>query len=75
MKSWVPALALTGVGFYIAGCIIGGLLGGQWLDQKLNTEPVFLITGIILGIALAFFGVYNMIKSIMDNIRKGGDNS
>ena len=75
MKSWMPALTLTGVGFFIAACVIGGLLGGQWLDQKLNTEPVFLITGIILGIALAFFGVYDMIKSLVDNIRKGGDNS
>jgi ATP synthase protein I len=72
MKSWVPALGLIGVGFFIAGSIIGGILGGQWLDGKLNTEPAFLITGLILGIVVASLGVYNMIKPIMDNIRKGG---
>jgi len=71
MKSWVAALGLTGVGFFISACIIGGLLGGIWLDNKLNTGPVFLITGLILGIALAFFGVYNMVKPILDNMRKG----
>lgn len=72
MKSWVPALGLIGVGFFIAGCIIGGILGGQWLDEKLKTEPVFLILGLVLGIVVAFLGVYNMVKPIMDNIRKGG---
>jgi F0F1-type ATP synthase assembly protein I len=75
MKSWVPALGLTGIGFFIAGFIIGGLLGGKWIDEKLGTEPAFLITGLVLGIALAFLGVYNMIKPIIDNIRKGGEDS
>jgi ATP synthase protein I len=75
MKSWVPALGLTGIGFFIAGLIIGGLLGGKWIDEKLGTEPAFLITGLVLGIALAFLGVYNMIKPIIDNIRKGGEDS
>ena len=70
MKSWVAATGLTGIGFFIAGSIIGGLLGGQWLDNKLNTEPAFLITGLILGIAFAFYSVYNMIKPIMDKMKK-----
>lgn len=66
-------MGLTGVGFFIAGSIIGGLLGGKWLDNKLNTEPAFLITGIVLGMAFAFYGVYNMVKPIMDNMKKGTD--
>ena len=72
MKSWVAALGLTGIGFFIAGSIIGGLLGGLWLDDKLNSEPAFLIIGLILGIAFAFFGVYNSIKPILDSLNKGG---
>ena len=72
MKSWVPAFGLIGVGFFIAGCIIGGILGGRWLDEKFSTEPVFLILGLVLGIVVAFFGVYNMIKPTIDNMRKGG---
>jgi len=75
MKSWVAALGLTGVGFFIAGCIIGGLLGGLWLDEKFSTKPVFLVAGLILGIVLAFYGVYSMLKPILDNVRKGGKDS
>ncbi len=71
MKSWVAALGLTGIGFFIAGSIIGGLLGGLWVDEKLNTKPVFLITGLIIGIAFAFYGVYNTIKPIIDSMNKG----
>ncbi len=67
MKRWVAALGLTGIGFYIAGSIILGLLGGLWLDSKLNSEPFFLIAGLILGIVVAFYGVYNMLRPFIGN--------
>jgi ATP synthase protein I len=75
MKSWVPALGLSGIGFFIAGCIIGGILGGSWIDDKLGTEPAFLIIGIIIGIFCACMGVYHMIKPLMDRVRKEGKDS
>lgn len=31
-----------------------GFWGGQWLDQRLGTEPFFLVLGILLGVGLAF---------------------
>jgi ATP synthase protein I len=71
MKSWVAALGLSGIGFFIAGSIILGVLGGLWLDNKLNSEPVFLIVGLILGIAVAFYGVYNMLRPFLSNKREG----
>ena len=67
---WLPSLSLLGVGFYIAACIILCVLGGHWLDEKLNTGPLWLIIGFVLGIAIAFFGVYNMIKPLMRNDKK-----
>lgn len=72
MKSWVAALGLTGIGFYIAGSIIVGIVAGRWLDEKMNSEPVWLIVGLILGIAAAVYGVYMMIKPFIgSNGRKG----
>ena len=73
MKRWVAALGLTGIGFYIAGAIILGLLGGLWLDSKLNSEPFFLIAGLILGIVVAFFGVYNMVRPFISNKQNKGN--
>jgi F0F1-type ATP synthase assembly protein I len=67
MSRWVAALRLTGVGFYIGGCILLGPVGGNWLDGKLNTRPVFLLVGLVLGIILAVFGVYQMLRPLLDN--------
>jgi len=58
---------LVGVGWYVGGCIVLGVLGGLWLDNKFNTEPILVIAGLILGVIIAFYGVYRM---ILPNISK-----
>lgn len=63
-------LSLMGMGFYIAIAIVGGIWGGNWLDVKLNTNPLFLVIGLVLGIAVAALGVYNMIKPYLAEAKK-----
>ncbi|MFH1648052.1 MAG: AtpZ/AtpI family protein [Chloroflexota bacterium] len=67
MKRWVAALRLTGVGFYIAACILLGTLAGLWLDNKLNTRPLLMIGGLLAGLAVAIYGVYQMIRPLMSD--------
>ena len=55
------------MGWYIGGCIVLGVVGGLWLDSKFNTEPILVIVGLILGVIVAFYGVYRM---ILPNISK-----
>jgi ATP synthase protein I len=64
MNRWVPALKLTGIGFYIVTCILGGALIGWWLGGK---RPVFTIVGLVIGLILAAFGVYRMIQPFMED--------
>jgi len=74
MKRVAAALGLSGIGFYIAGAILLGILGGRWLDNKFNSEPVWLITGLIFGVLAAFWGVFNMIRPFIssnNNNKKG----
>jgi F0F1-type ATP synthase assembly protein I len=73
MKRWPAALGVTGVGFFVAGTIILGILGGRWLDSKINSEPVFIIVGLILGIVTAFLGMYNMLRPFIDNNNNRSD--
>ena len=67
MNRWIPALRLTGIGFYIAACILLGTFVGLWLDGKLNTEPLFMIGGLVVGLVIAIYGVYRMIRPLMGN--------
>ena len=64
MNKWIPALRLTGIGFYIATCIVGGTLAGWWLGDK---KPLFMIIGLVLGLIIAVYGVYRMIRPLMKN--------
>jgi F0F1-type ATP synthase assembly protein I len=67
MNRWQAALRLIGVGWYIGGCIVLGVFAGLWLDSKFDTKPILVIVGLILGLIIAFYGVYRM---ILPNINK-----
>ena len=58
---------LTGVGWFIAISISGLALLGAWVDRLINIKPVGVISGIILGVILAGFGSFKMIKRIMND--------
>ncbi len=67
MGRWEAALRLVGVGWYIGICIFLGVFGGLWLDNRFNTKPILVIVGLILGIVVAFYGVYHMLLPIIGN--------
>ena len=61
MKGWILAGKVIGVGWYMGLCIMLGLLGGIWLDKKMDTGPLFIVLGLFLGLILAGCGVYHML--------------
>jgi len=61
MGRWRAALRLVGVGWYVGLCIFLGVWGGLWLDDRLNSRPVLVIAGLIIGLILAIYGVYRML--------------
>ena len=69
MGRWSAAFRLIGVGFYIGGSIVLGVVVGRWLDSKLNTEPILVIVGLIVGTIVAFYGVYRMLLPLIGNQR------
>ncbi len=74
MGRWVAALRLIGVGFFIGGSILLGVVAGLWLDNRLNTSPILVIVGLILGIAVAFYGVYQMLLPLIGSKRDKENN-
>lgn len=66
------ALRLIGMGWYVGISILLGVLGGLWLDSKLHTTPWLVIVGLLLGITVAFYGVYKMILPNINQTKNKG---
>ena len=73
MGRWRAALRLVGMGWYVGVCIFFGVWGGLWLDEKLHTRPALVIVGLILGLVLAFYGVYRMLLPSLQKDQNGGE--
>ncbi len=62
---WATALRLTGLGWYVAVCIVLGIVGGVLLDKQIGTLPLFTIVGVVLGSVAAFWGMYKMVLPVL----------
>ena len=64
---WAAVFRFIGIGWYIGICILLGALGGRWLGQKLDGgsgEIILTIVGLFLGLIVAFYGTYRMVKAL-----------
>jgi ATP synthase protein I len=61
-KHPLQAIALmSGILSQLVGSVLVGIFLGRWLDQTVKTEPLFLIIGLLLGLAA---GVYAMLRLV-----------
>ncbi|PKB71396.1 MAG: hypothetical protein BZY87_05945 [SAR202 cluster bacterium Io17-Chloro-G6] len=65
MERRLLALRLTGLGWYVAACIVTGVVGGVALDKWLGLEPLFTLLGTLLGTTAAFYGLFKMIQPLL----------
>jgi len=49
-----------------------GFYGGRWLDQKLGTEPLFLVAGLLLGVFVSFTSLLAELKVLETTKEPGG---
>ena len=66
-------LRLLGIGWYVALCIVGGGLGGVWLDRQLDFDPLFTLLGLGAGIAIAVIGMYRMLIAVLSETSDSSD--
>jgi len=60
-------------GTLMVACVLIGYLGGEWLDSKLNTEPVLMVVGVILGMVAGFVELIQMVRRIAGDGTREGD--
>ncbi len=57
---------LLSLGFVISVPILGGIALGIFLDSKLEVKnPIFTLGGILLGLIIAGWAVYLMLKPLL----------
>ena len=64
MRQWPPAMQLMGIGWYVATCIVLGVVGGVLLDDELGTDFALTLVGLALGLAAAGWGGYRMLQDL-----------
>jgi F0F1-type ATP synthase assembly protein I len=64
MDRWLAAFKLIGIGWFVSLCVVLGVLGGRWLDGKVDSGPLWLMIGLLTGIFVAFYGVYRMLPEV-----------
>lgn len=74
MNGMMAALRLIGVGFFIGSSIVLGVVVGLWLDSRFDTSPILVIIGLLLGVVVAFYGVYRMLLPLIGSKRNEGKN-
>lgn len=56
----------TEIGFILFVLTLGGALGGNWLDQQLGIRfPIFLLTGLFLGMGAGALGIRRLINRFL----------
>ncbi|MCA9391781.1 AtpZ/AtpI family protein [candidate division WWE3 bacterium] len=61
------------LGFLIAIPLIGFMLGGLWIDGRLNTRPLFTLLGLAIGLVTTVYECAKLLKTLIQP--KGDDNA
>ncbi len=65
-------LRMAGAGIQFAAALIGGLYGGQWLDRRFATAPVFLYVGVAIGAIGGMTALYRQLMRISRDEEEAG---
>jgi ATP synthase protein I len=53
------------IGFIILITTLAGALGGHWIDGQLDTNPLFILVGLLIGLGIGARAVYGLIQRFL----------
>jgi F0F1-type ATP synthase assembly protein I len=65
MKWVAPSAWLIGIGWCLAMPIVLGVLLGNWIDSRTGRAPLFVILGILIGLAVGIYGSVRMLLQFL----------
>ncbi len=55
---------MAGIGIYFAAAVLLPLLGGVALDRVFHTAPLFVLVGLVIGLAAGGAAVYLKVREL-----------
>lgn len=68
---WRAIALVSAIGVELAVCVLLGVWIGRWLDGRMNTDPLFLLIGIFVGMAIGIWAVIQLIKPFTEEENDG----
>ncbi|MBO8172015.1 MAG: AtpZ/AtpI family protein [Bacillaceae bacterium] len=62
---WKMIALVSAIGMDLAFFTFTGVYAGRYLDRVWDTGPLFLLIGLLAGLAFGIYGVFLLVKSIM----------
>ena len=63
LGAYLALFSEIGITFFVG--TVGGVLAGWWIDQQLQTLPIFAVGGALVGFGLAGLAVASLIKRFL----------
>ncbi|MDK2821273.1 MAG: synthase protein [Clostridia bacterium] len=54
----------TSIGVTMTAGIFLGFYGGSWLDRHFGTSPWLMLAGVLFGIAVGFYSIWNELSAL-----------
>lgn len=67
-KGFAYFALFTEIGLVLFVTTLGAALAGHWLDQQLNTNPLFVLLGFLAGAALGALADYRLITRFLKRL-------
>ncbi|MBE2934362.1 AtpZ/AtpI family protein [Anoxybacillus flavithermus] len=61
---------MTAISSQLVGSVLVGIFGGRFVDGRFGTEPLFLIVGLLLGLAAGIYAMIRLIRSFFSGEEK-----
>ena len=75
-KSQLRAFGEVGtLGLEIALSAVVGFYGGQWLDERLKTEPWFKWFGLFVGVAAGVRAIVRVVRWVKEEMKSSSEDS
>jgi F0F1-type ATP synthase assembly protein I len=56
------------IGFILLFTVLGGVLAGYWLDQRLGTIPIFVLVGFAIGTISGAIGCWRLMTRFLKRL-------